>query len=225
MHALIRIGLLALAEGVVAMPSFAQPAECQAGVTAYLAKNYDAAATSLTQCLSLSIPSGPRSLMFRLRAEVYGAQDKWDMAIADQKAAIAADPPKDAWPYVMLGAYLRKAQRLDESVAALQIAMIFDEDGPGSGPGMAVHYHMAQTLHEAKRYREAIETMTKGIPKQPDYAYAHYQRALSYEALGDRDQAKRDLFRASELAPKDGFPSDMAGKFAEYGISVKVVEK
>ena len=225
MHLLIRIGLLALAEGVFAVPSFAQPAECQAGVTAFLAKNYDAAVPPLTQCLSLPIPPGPRSLIFQVRAEVFGAQDQWDMAIADQQAAIAAAPPKDAWPYVMLGAYFRKAQRLDDSIAALQTAMTFDEDGPGSGPGMAVHYHMAQTLHQARRYREAIEVLTKGIPKQPDYAYAFYQRALSYEALGDRDQAKRDLFRASELARKDGVPPDIAGKFAEYGLPVKVYQR
>jgi len=225
MHKLTRIGIVAFLTGVFAAPSFAQPAECQAGMKAYVAKTYDEALPSLAQCLSLPIPSEARSLILQVRAEVYGAQEKWALAIGDQQAAIAAIPPKNAWPYVMLGAYFRKAHRLDESIAALQTAMTFDEDGPGSGPGMAVHYHMAQTLHEAKRYREEIEVLTKGIPKQPDYAYALYQRALAYEALDDRDQAKRDLFRASEIAPKDGFPPAIAAKFAEYGFHVKAYQE
>jgi len=222
MHTFIRIGLLALAGGALTLPSFAQPAECQAGVRAYTSKNYDDALPALTQCLSLSIPPEVRAVVFQVRADVYSRSEKYDLAIADEQAAISTIPPNNPWPYIMLGDYFRKAQRLDESIAALQTAMKFDEDGPGSGPGMAVYYHLAQTLHAAKRYREAIEVMTKGIPKQPDYAYALYQRALSYEALGDRDQAKRDLFRAAELAPQKGFPPDVASKFAEYGFTVNV---
>jgi len=125
----------------------------------------------------------------------------------------------------MLGAYYREANQFSESLAALQVAMKFDEDGPGTGPGMAVHYHMAQTLHRAKHYKEAIEVMTKGIPKQPDYGYALYQRALSYEAIGDTTQAKRDLFRAAELVPKEGYEQEIAAKLAEYGFAVKVLKE
>lgn len=122
----------------------------------------------------------------------------------------------------MLGAYLREDNKFNEALEALRAAFQFDEDGPGTGPGMAVHYHMAQTLHKLGRYQEAIETMTKGIPKQPDYGYALYQRALSYEAIGDRVQAKRDLFRAAELVPKDGYEPEVAKKLKAYGFAVKV---
>ena len=87
---------------------------------------------------------------------------------------------------------------------------------------MACYYHKAKTLHQAGRYNEAIESYTLGIPKQPDYGYALYERALSYEALGNREQAKRDLFRANELAPKDGYEPEVVAKLKEYGFDAKV---
>lgn len=122
----------------------------------------------------------------------------------------------------MLGAYLREDKNFEQALDALRTAMHFDEDGPGTGPGMAVHYHTAKTLHQMGRYKEAIEMMTKGIPKQPDYGYALFHRALSYEALGDKVQAKRDLFRAAELVPKDGYEPEIAAKLKEYGFIIKV---
>lgn len=128
-------------------------------------------------------------------------------------------PPEDVWPFVMLGAYYRELKQYDLSLAALRDALKYDEDGPNTGPGMAVYYHTGQTLHAAGRYAEAIEAYTIGIPKQPDYGYALYRRALSYEALGDKTQAKRDLFRAAELEPKEGYEEDIKTKFVEYGIS------
>jgi tetratricopeptide (TPR) repeat protein len=201
---------------------FAQPADCADGMNAFQAKNYEAAQAPLSRCLDLQIPPEPRSMILQMRAQSYAETKKFDLAIADQRLAISTLIPQDVWPYVMLGVYYRDAGRLDDSIDALQSAMKLDEDGPGTGPGMAVHYHMAQTFHAAKRYREAIEVMTKGVPKQPDYGYALYQRALAYEAIGDRDQAKRDLFRASELAPKDGYEPEIASKLMEYGFMVKI---
>jgi tetratricopeptide (TPR) repeat protein len=200
----------------------AQPLDCQTGWTAFQARNYVGASDDLTRCLAAELPARARAQVLQLRAQSYAEQKRFDLAIQDQQASIQAVPPKDVWPHVMLGAFYREAGQAKESIAALREAMKYDEDGPGSGPGMAVHYHLAQTLHGAKRYQEAIEVITKGIPKQPDYGYALYQRALSYEALGQREQAKRDLFRAAELAPQDGYEPEIAAKLKANGFEVKV---
>ena len=45
---------------------------------------------------------------------------------------------------------------------------------------------------------------------------------LAYEALGDRDQAKRDLFRTAELAPMEGYDPEVVEKLKEYGFDAKV---
>lgn len=121
----------------------------------------------------------------------------------------------------MLGVYYRELKQYDLSLATLKKALKYDEDGPGTGPGMAVYYHTGQTLHEAGRYAEAVEAYTLGIPKQPDYGYALYRRALSFEALGNKTQARRDLFRAAELEPKEGYEGDIKRKLAEYGFIAK----
>lgn len=200
----------------------AQPIECRIGLQAMEQKRFMESIQPLTNCLQLQLNVEPRAFILGVRAHAYGELKQWGAAAEDQKQSILLVTPKDVWSHVMLGAYLREQKKFDEALEALQSAMKFDEDGPGTGPGMAVHYHTAQTLHQAGRYKEAIEVITLGIPKQPDYGYALYQRALSYEALGDRVQAKRDLFRVVELMPKDGYEPEIAKKLSDYGFKVKV---
>ncbi len=199
----------------------AQPADCQQGLQDIEAKRHSESIEPLTRCLRLQLPSQARAFILQARAHSYAELKRWGAAAEDQQQSILAEKPKDVWAHVMLGAYLREDRKFEAALEALQAAFQFDEDGPGTGPGMAVHYHMAQTLHKAGRYKDAIEIMTKGIPKQPDYGYALYQRALSYEAIGDRVQAKRDLFRAAELTPKEGYEPEIAQKLKEYGFNVK----
>ena len=200
----------------------AQPADCTQGLQDIEAKRHSESIQPLTKCLKLQLPSQGRAFVLRARARSYAELKRWELAAEDQRQSILIEEPKDVWPHVMLGAYLREGDNLEAALEALHAALQFDEDGPGTGPGMAVHYHTAQTLHKMGRHWEAIDVMTKGIPKQPDYGYALYQRALSYEAMGNRDQAKRDLFRAFELTPKDGYEPEVAHKLREYGFDVKV---
>lgn len=200
----------------------AQPVACQRGVNHFQAERFAEAIPSLTECLSVDLPPQVQAAVYEARSVAYRETKQWGLAAADQQAVIQRIPAANAWPYITLGAYLREDGRYDEALAALRRARDFDEDGPGTGPGMAVYYHTAKTLHLAGRHQEAVEAMTLGIPKQPDYGYALYQRALSYEVLGDSLQAKRDLFRAAELVPQDGYEPEIAAKLKAYGFDVKV---
>jgi tetratricopeptide (TPR) repeat protein len=200
----------------------AQPVDCQTGLQQIDAKRFAEAIQSLSSCLKEPLPAEARAFVLQARAHAHGELRQWSVAVEDQKASVQAIEPKNVWTYVMLGTYLRESKRFSEALEALKSGLKYDEDGPGTGPGMAVYYHTAQTLHQSGKFKEAIEAMTKGIPKQPDYGYALYQRALSYEALDDRVQAKRDLFRAAELTPKDGYEPEIATKLQEYGFTVKV---
>lgn len=197
------------------------PNDCQAGISSAKSENCSVAVNQLSSCLTRQLPAPARAFVLQVRAQCYSALKQNELALKDQKLSLEIESPQDVWPFVMLGVYYRELKQYDLSLAALKDALKYDEDGPGTGPGMAVYYHTGQTLHAAGRYSEAIEAYTIGIPKQPDYGYALYRRALSYEALGDKVQAKRDLFRAAELEPKEGYEVDIKAKFAEYGISVK----
>lgn len=199
-------------------PAIAQSVQCRDGLEAADRKDYISTVKNLTQCLELPLPDGLRSFVLQVRAHSYMELKAPGKALDDQKKSLALQDPKDVWPLVMLAAYYRELKRYDEALSALKSAQRFDEDGPGTGPGMAVFYHTGLTLHQAGRYAEAIEAFTKGIPKQPDYGYALYHRALSYEAIGNRKQAKRDLFRVFELTPKDGYDSEIVAKLKEYGL-------
>ena len=214
----LSLALLLVASSVI----HAQPTECREGFEALDANRPSDAIEPLSRCLKQPLPVQARAFVLRARANAYAELKRWDAAAEDQRQSILEEKPNDVWPHVMLGAYLREDKRFNEALEALRASMQFDEDGPGTGPGMAVHYHMAKTFHQMGRYKDAIEIMTKGIPKQPDYGYALYQRALSYEALGDKVQAKRDLFRAAELVPKEGYEPEIAAKLKEYGFTVKV---
>ena len=200
----------------------AQPVACQRGAEHFKAQRYAEAIPSLTECLQAEMPPHVQAAVYEVRSVAHRELGQWSQAAADQQAVIERVPVRNAWPHIMLGGYLREAGRYDEALVALRRARDFDEDGPGSGPGMAVYYHTAQTLYLAGRHQEAVEAMTLGIPKQPDYGYALYQRALSYEALGDTAQARRDFFRAAELAPWDGYEPEIAAKLKAYGFDVKV---
>lgn len=210
------------------MPSLATPNnpatplnDCQTGIASFEADNCVAAVSQLSRCLALELPPPARAFVLQARAQCYSKNKQPELALQDQKASLEAYPPKDVWPFVMLGVYYRELKQYDLSLANLKEALKYDEDGPGTGPGMAVYYHTGQTLHEAGRYAEAVEAYTLGIPKQRDYGYALYRRALSFEALGDKTQAKRDLFRAAELEPKEGYEADIKSKLTEYGFTAK----
>jgi tetratricopeptide (TPR) repeat protein len=199
-------------------------ADCKAGIEANEKKKYIQAIDSLSKCLDLPLKSGPKAQILAVRADSYFNIKQSNLAVDDQKQSIELQEPKDVWPLLGLGAYYRELKQYDKSLEAINSAFKYDEDGPGTGPGMACYYHKAKTLHQAGRYSEAIESYTLGIPKQPDYGYALYERALSYEALGNKEQAKRDLFRAYELTPKEGYEPEIAAKLKGYGFDVKVRE-
>lgn len=216
------IALTVLATSLISFTAKADLADCRIGVEANDKKEYFQAIEPLTRCLDLSLGSEPKSEILAIRAGAYFNLKQFGLAVDDQELSIALQEPKDVWPLLMLGVYYRELKQYDKSLNAINSAFSYDEDGPGTGPGMACYYHKAKTLHQAGRYNEAIESYTLGIPKQPDYGYALYERALSYEALGNREQAKRDLFRANELAPKDGYEPEVVAKLKEYGFNAKV---
>ena len=197
------------------------PNICQNGIASFGAGNCSVAVGQLTDCLALGLPPPMQAFVLQARAQCHSKNKQPGLALKDQKASLEISPAKDVWPYVMMGVYYRELKQYDLSLAMLNKALEYDEDGPGTGPGMAVYYHTGQTLHEAGRYAEAVEAYTLGIPKQPDYGYALYRRALSFEALGDKIQAKRDLFRAAKLEPKEGYEADIKSKLVEYGFTGK----
>lgn len=216
-----------LAALLAACPAaFAAEDPCQAGVKANDRKDYESAVNKLNICLAGEVASEQgRVQLLQVRAQAYEGLHQLEFAVEDQQEAIKLDKTRGAWPWISMGIYRRELKQYDKALAALKEAEKRDEDGPGTGPGMAVYYHTGWTLHEAGRYAEAVKAYTKGLPHQRDYRFAYYRRALAYEALGERDKAKKDLARVAKLSRKLGAKQEIVLKLREYGFDAAIVKE
>ena len=218
--------LLALAVALAAMPGdgAAQELSCRSGQDAIERRAFSTALSHLTRCLEtegLSMRAVAAALHLRAMAHANtGAPSK---AAEDYRRSLGIKPPEIAWDLIPLGIYLRLAGEHAESLEALQRALALDEDGPGTGPGLAAYFHLGWTLHELHRFAEAVDAYTKGIPKQPGFEGIYLRRALSLEALGERDKARTDLAKINEIGKERGLdpataPDEYKAKFVEYGL-------
>ena len=202
--------------------AYALSAGCPEGFDAFAHKEYAEAVLNLTRCLEGRPQVSKRVLVLKVRARSYWELKQPDLALKDQKDFIGLQKPKDKWPLINLAVFHRELKQYDEALAVLKEAEKYDDvDDPATGPSMPIAYHTGWTLHEAGRFAEAIDVLTRGIPKQPDYGWALYRRALSYEALGNKEQAKRDLMRAADLGPKAGYEPEIIAKFKEYDLEAR----
>ena len=61
--------------------------------------------------------------------------------------------------------------------------------------------NQAFDAHIAEDYEVALRRYTQIIEREPDNAWAHLNRSMVYEELGEADKAEADLQRAQELDP------------------------
>ena len=211
----------------VALIGTAEAAEqspvCRNGLDALMQRDFRGASQHLTQCLQLDLPDQVRAYILQSRARAYSGLNYPTASVEDQKASLTFGKLYDVWPLVTLAGYQRSMKQYDAAMAMLQQALAYDEDGPGSGPGMGVFYHTGLTLNAMGKHRDAIEAFDKGIPKQPNFGFAYYSRALAHEALVNRAQAKLDLTKAAELIPPAEYSRPMIAKFREYGVPTKPI--
>ena len=199
----------------------AQPSICSSGLDATEKGRNEEAIPLLTSCLALQLPPRVRSAALQARAVSLLEAKRAEEALFDQLEAFTLVPPTSSVALANLSAIQRALGRFDEALATLKKAQTIDDGPPGSGPGMAVWYHTGLTYMAMKRYMNAVTAFTTGIPKQPGYAAAYYQRGLAYEALGAMEQAVRDFQQAASLSSPEGeFPPEYLEKLKAHGITM-----
>jgi tetratricopeptide (TPR) repeat protein len=218
-HAGIAIALMAFwANGT------AQELSCVSGQDAIQRRAYSTALSHLTRCLEIrGLSDRAVAAALQMRAEAHSQTGNPLKASEDYRRSLGLRPPEIAWDLLPLGIYLREAGKHAESLEVLQRALTLDEDEPGSGPGMAVYFHLGWTLHELRRFEEAVSAYTTGIPKQPRFEGIYLRRALAHEALGNREAAKADLVRIIAIGRARGLdpaeaPDEYRKKFVEYDL-------
>lgn len=74
-------------------------------------------------------------------------------------------------------------------------------------------YNLGAVQYAAASYAEALETLTRAIELQNEYANALFVQALSLEKLGRREEALRALERIAALNPDDDAVADLVASF------------
>lgn len=225
----MRLIVLVSAGLLVCSAAAAQPVTpstaCRDGLDALSVKDARAASAQLTQCLQLDLPDPVRAFVLRSRARAYSLLQYPSAALEDQKASLKLGRPWDVWPLIDLAIYHRLLKQYPEALEAMKQATNYDENGPGSGPGIAVLYHTGVTLSFLGQPREAIEAFNNAIRREPNFGAAFFARALAHESLFDRAQAKLDFAAAAEKLPPSEYSSFMLTKFREYRVPTKPIPR
>jgi ATP-dependent 26S proteasome regulatory subunit/intein/homing endonuclease len=77
-------------------------------------------------------------------------------------------------------------------------------------------YDEGGKLFEENKFEEAIEQYTKAIEKDPDYASAYFNRALSFAILNKYDNATKDAGKVLSLEPDSCDAPYVMGIISEY---------
>jgi len=116
----------------------------------------------------------------------------WEESEREFKLAMALDP-NDATPHHWYSGNLVVRGRFEESFREIAIARQLD---PLS---LTVRDAEAEWLYLARRYDEAIGKLDQILEIEPNFAYAHFDRGLSYEQKGKWREALADFETARQL--------------------------
>jgi len=211
--------LMAVSGGVAA-----QIAACESGQAAVQRQLFVTALSLLTRCLETrGLSDHNIAAVLQMRASAYAHTENPVKASEDYRESLRIKPADIAWDLIPLAIYLRDAGQPAQSLEVLQDALALDEDGPGSGPGMAVYFHLGWTLHELQRYGEAMDAYAKAIEKQPQFEGTYLRRALTSEAIGQPGRARADLVKIMDIGYERGLdpamaPAEYRSMFLKYGL-------
>lgn len=97
------------------------------------------------------------------------------------------DQPKPFWSLLNIAATYRIMGDYDSALRYLDRALEISGD-----TNLPIHYHRARAFYGAGKYREAIDSIGRGIAHQPDYTFAFVVRACAYARLGDYQHSLAD---------------------------------
>jgi tetratricopeptide (TPR) repeat protein len=155
-------------------------------------EQWDGAHQAYARCQALA----PRTFEWHyLDAIVLQRLARQTEAAAQLRQALAASP--DYLPArVKLAEALLEAGELDESTRLFE-ALVRE---PGAEP--AARLGLGRIAAAQGHYETAVANLERAIELFPEWGAAHYALALSYRALGRRDDAQRALERRAQYGPR-----------------------
>lgn len=119
---------------------------------------------------------------------VFLALGAYTEAAAQYRSAGRLESPEPHWSLIGLARTARTQKQYDAAIAHLDEALRIIPDGT-----MPIFYHRGRTLYLQEKYAAAVESLTKGLAHQPDYAYATMYRACANARAGNTADALKDI--------------------------------
>lgn len=91
-------------------------------------------------------------------------------------------------------------------VAALALA-IAGRAAPASEDLSIAYYNLANSYRSAGDWTRAVDAYQEALERRPEYVSSHNNLALTYEAMGREEEARRAWRRVRELARAQGLPA------------------
>lgn len=139
----------------------------------------------------------PGEMMYHIsEAGVLLALGAYPDAMAAFREAYKLDQPDPHWSIIGFARVERIQGHYDEALKHLDglVRMYAAEGG-----SMPIHYHRGRVLYEKGDFPGAVAAFTAGLPKQPDYVYAHIYRGCSNARAGALKEAVGDMERAAAI--------------------------
>lgn len=124
-------------------------------------------------------------------------------------AQVPSDHPQSVLAELGRAEAIKASGRVDEAISVLQ-------DLSQSNPELdLIHYQLGLTLHGVDRHEEAVDAFNRAISmfSQPHESQwrTYFSRAISYERLGQWNDAEADFRYALELNPNQPFVLNYLG--------------
>ncbi|MDT9633780.1 tetratricopeptide repeat protein [Pseudomonas marginalis] len=219
------IACSALLTGCAGMqnPQKANLAHCANQLKASKAENYPLVLQEGDLCLQkATLPASLHSLIYAVQADAYLNLKRFPEALAAKEKSMQLVVKPEPRAYLDLSAMYRAAGNPKKALELVQFNLDngMGEAGKGAGFNMPTYYHLGLALTDLGQYREAAEAFSTGLQRQPDYAWAYYARGIAYDHLGNREDAKADFMKFSQIVDKKYLEQENKAKLAEYRISM-----
>lgn len=193
-------------------------AACERGKQAGQMRAHAESIALLSQCLDAWLPEVERGYVLRVRAWNQARLERHGPAVADLEASFKLRPPTDYRDFIDYAVSLREAGRAQDSLKA-----VLDAERMEAGkPSATTLYHKGAALQVLGQSTEAIATLSGAIAGEPFSPFAHWRRALAYEALGDAAHAREDFVRSAQLLRGQG--KSVAGERLRPALHAKLRE-
>jgi tetratricopeptide (TPR) repeat protein len=136
---------------------------------------------------------GEDPILHQARGDVFELMGRYEEALDAYTTCVAEDPSKTG-VWLAKGMLLEKLDRMDEALQwyNLSIFSIAEEGWLMRG----------QLLQRLKQYDEALEAFDQALTMVPNYASAHYDRAVCLIQKSDEAAAAKALQQAIDLSPE-----------------------